>query len=196
MKSFKDFGNHQEFSLELNNIIELMEFEKMGVDTLTEETLDEFKMPDITGALKTAGFHVKKGRGLMQIIAASGTHMAKILYHAVKAAKGDEASVAELKKLLAKKITKEDIIDVLLKIDQLTLHALTGPIHAIEAITGWHIAAAIKNVRKVSDDIKQKVVNVIDTLKTLAKKVDKAIAAKVTSLTTDISNTFKDYTVA
>ena len=30
-------------------------------------------------------------------------------------------------------------MDILMRLDLITLHAITGPIHIIDALTGWHI---------------------------------------------------------
>lgn len=186
VKSFKQFNEIEELSVSIHNLIELQYFTDMDINLLTEETLTEFKMPDIMGAISKAGLHVKKGRGLIQMIASVGTHFAKILYHAIKASGGDEGSNSILKELLGKKIKKEDFIDFLLKLDQVTLHAITGPIHAIEAITGWHLWAAVGHVRDVAKNLQQKSTDIINKLKDISadlqgsgKKYIQKVAASV-----------------
>lgn len=191
MKSFKDFNISQESSLELNNIIELMQFKNMDFDMITEDTLNEFAMPDINKALKVSGIHIKKGRGLIQILSSAGLHISRIIWQSIKAAGGDEAATEKLKVLLSRKVKKEEIMDVILKLDMITLHALTGPIHAIEAITGWHIWAAIDAVQKKTNNIKLKVNSVLDTLKSIIKDADKEITNKLKDIAFEIRDTFK-----
>lgn len=172
IKGFKTFNQDSELAISVNNMIEYQQFVDMDFNTLNEDMLSEFKMPDISGALSKAGLHVKKGRGLLQIIASSGIHLAKIFHAAIKASGGDADAKVNLKELLSKKIKKEDVIDFLLKLDQLTLHVITGPIHAIEAVTGWHIAAAIHKVRNTANDVVQKGKEIIAKLKDIAKDLE------------------------
>lgn len=172
IKGFKTFNEETELAKSVNNLIELQYFSDMDFSTLNESILTEFKMPDIGSALKKAGLHVKKGRGLIQIIASSGIHLAKIFHASIKAAGGNKEAEKELKELLSKKISKEDIIDFLLKLDQATLHVITGPIHTIEAITGWHIWAAVKKVSNVGKDLVQKGIDIINKLEDVVNDLE------------------------
>jgi len=172
IKGFKTFNEESELAIEVSNIIEYYEFSNMDFNTLNESVLLEFKMPDISGALAKAGIHAKKGRGLIQMIASSGIHFAKIFHAAIKATGGDQEAKVNLKELLSKKISKEDIIDFLLKLDQATMHLITGPIHMIEALTGWHIWAAVHKVRNTAKDIVQKGKDIINKLKDVATDLE------------------------
>lgn len=172
IKRFKSFNEESELALAVNNMIEYQQFCDMDFDTLNENMLTEFKMPDIGGALKKAGLHVQKGRGLIQMVASVGIHFAKVLHAAIKASGGDKAAEKNLKELLAKKISKEQIIDFLLKLDQVTAHAVTGPIHFIEAITGWHLWAAVHKVRDSGKNLIQKGKDIINKLHDVAKELE------------------------
>ena len=172
VKGFKEYNKESELSVEIANVIEFFEFSNMEFGSLNESELNEFKMPDIDGALKKAGLHVKKGRGLIQMIASSGLHFARVFHAAIRAAGGDKGAEKTLRELLSKKISKEDVIDFLLKLDQATLHIVTGPIHFIEAVTGWHIWAAVHKVRDVSKDILQKGKDIISKLKDISQDLE------------------------
>jgi hypothetical protein len=136
--------------------------------------------------MKKAGLVSHKGSdGLIQMVAKSGAHIGKILFYAVKATK-DEKSKAKLKELLKKKGSKEQLIDFLIKLDTVSLHLVSGPIHSIDALTGWHIGAnlhdkVIDGATKVKDalghletarkkltgDVSKKLANIIDNLKSI-----------------------------
>lgn len=87
--------------------------------------------------LNKLGLKVHKTRGLIDIIKDFGIGFGQLLVAAVK---GDKAKV----KQIAKSVTKEDFLDFLLKLDMATLHVVTGPIHMIDAITGWDLWANVK----------------------------------------------------
>jgi len=105
--------------------------------------------------LSKLGLHTKKRKGLIQYFAQFGTGMAKLFKAAIKKDK------AEVKKIMSTEISKEDLIDFILKLDQASLHVLTGPIHTISAITGIHIEA---NLDKVSDSVKNIVKDAYDKI--------------------------------
>lgn len=166
MKSFKQYSAYSE----VQNLVELALFMEMDPNTLNEETMLNEAF-DVMGALEKAGFHVKKGRGLIQMLSGAGKHMSKILWYAVKSAAGDEDAKPILKDLLKRRIKKEELLDFLLKLDQLTLHALTGPIHAIDALTGWHIGPNLHKVADLKNDIAKKIKDAVSTIKNVAKEV-------------------------
>ncbi len=116
---------------------------------LTDDSLNEENW------LSKLGLHVKKGKGLIQYFAQFGAGMAKLFKAAIKKDK------AEVKRIMANEISKEDLLDFVLKLDQASMHILTGPLHFIEAITGIHIAA---NLGHVADSVKTVVKDAYDKI--------------------------------
>ena len=119
--------------------------------SLTPDRLNEGVGDGIMRIAKQAGLHIGSGRGLIQILAGVGSHISKIIYYAIKANTGDMVAREELKTLLKKRASKEELVDFFLRLDTLTLHALTGPIHIIDAVAGWHIGANLKDMGKNND---------------------------------------------
>lgn len=179
IKSYSQFTREINESHSIIDLIELSIFSEIDPNLLKEDIGELEEAINIKGALEKAGLHAKKGRGLIQILSSAGKHISKIFWYAIKAHTGDEKAKEELKTLLKKKVSKEDIIDVLLKLDQLTLHAITGPIHAIEAATGWHIAANIKKVSKTVDNVKDRFENAIKSLNDLMKDTNKKTSQRI-----------------
>lgn len=181
MKSFKQYQKDLETSIEVSNLVELSMFMDMDIDDVTQlnEDTQIDEALDLNKAMKKVGLHVQKGRGLMQIFASAGKHIVQVMWYAVKAYGGDEDAKVKLKELLKKKVSKEDILDVILKLDAATMHVITGPIHTIDAITGWHLWANVQKVANVAGDIKKKVKDAIDTLKTMAKNVEGKIKSRI-----------------
>lgn len=124
------------------------------------------------------------GKGIIPILVSAGKTMAQFFYHALRAPKNKE-SREKVKELAGKEISKEEIIDFLLRLDTLTMHLLTGPIHMIEALTGWHIWAKVgKKSQEVMDRAKQ----ALETLKSHAQ----TLAGKAKKKATNLINKLKD----
>ena len=85
------------------------------------------------------GIKIARGNGLVSYIAKFTSGAGKMLMAAIK---GDEQKVREI----ADKMKKADFVDFLLKFDAVTMHLITGPIHIIDAITGWDIMANVTHI--------------------------------------------------
>jgi len=158
MLSFSEYNNQELTEQEI--LLGLFYLMESSDDVLTEEYISE----GIEDLLKKFGLHVSKGDGLIRYIAKFTKGAGKLLLAALK---GDKAKVKEL----ATSISKEELIDFLLKLDTLTLHMFTGPIHIIDAVTGWHIGPNIEHIAKKGADLLGKLKKTYQELKDIAKKV-------------------------
>ena len=115
------------------------------------------------------------------------SHISKVIYYAIKAKGGDRDARGEVKELLKKKVTKEELIDFFFKLDTLTLSILTGPINIIDALMGWNIVATLKNKGKTSDSrIKDAISDLSKSIETLPDKLKRKVLnniAKIKKLT-------------
>lgn len=154
----------------------------------------------LAGFLKKGGVHAsKENKGLIEIMLKSGRHIGLTFFHAIKASRGNEDSKDILKnELLKKKVKKADVIDVLLKLDTLTMHLFTGPIHIIDALTGWHIAADIahgghhNDKHKSKDDaVKRRLETALTTLDNARKNVPPNVSKKVSSFVRKLRTLFQ-----
>lgn len=92
----------------------------------------------INDHLNKVGFKVHKSKGILDYIKNFTTGVGKVMFHIIK---GDTDKAKEL----IKKISKEDVLDFLYKLDLGTLHLFTGPLHMIDAWTGWDLAVNLKS---------------------------------------------------
>lgn len=100
---------------------------------------------DFQAVLKKAGLKVTKSDGLLKILAKAGKNLSKMFWLALKASTGGSADKQNLKEFLkTHKIKKEQVVDVLLRLDTLTLHIITSPLRMLDALTGWNVVAAIE----------------------------------------------------
>lgn len=168
-----------------------------NLETFTENVLEEGIKDKVMGFLTKAkisakdlthhlGIHVGKssGRGLIHSLLASGLNISKVMIAAFKAVNGNQDDKAKLKEAINKlKFKKEDLLDFLLRLDQATMHLITGPIHMIDAVMGWHIWADIKTqASNIGTRIKDAFGNLIQTIKDLPSKIKTVAARNMTDL--------------
>lgn len=126
--------------------------------------LDELVTEGINDILGKLGLSLHKHNpGVIEYIKLFTKGVGKIIYAAIK---GDKDGV----KNIAKTLKKEDVIDFILKLDMLTLHVITGPIHMIDALTGWDLSVHIKKTANSAGNMLGDLKKTISELKYLIKK--------------------------
>lgn len=175
MKSFKNFVTEEkEYGQLLNEITLIVD------EPLTEKI-------NVQSFLSKVGFSSERhGKGLISILKNVGKHISKTIILAIKAyAKKDDKSKEDLRVHINKRVSKQEMLDFILRLDQLTLHAITGPIHMIDALTGWHLAADLHSASKTD------VVKVKTAIKTLGDvKVASEKRSKLRSVISRLKNLF------
>lgn len=146
-----------------NDIIALLEIASFLEDySEVSEGIGEWSKK-LKSILPKIGLHATKGQSsLVQIIGGASNIMAKLLWNALMTSiTGNQIYKDKVKEIANTEISKADVIDFLLRLDTLTLHAITGPIHIIDAITGWHIGS---NIASGVDDLVDRSKRAIDHL--------------------------------
>lgn len=149
MLSFKE---HKELE---QSIIEMLVIMESG-DNLTEGLLDN--------VANKLGFKIHKSKGIIKHLANASKGLSKMIVAAIK---GDREKVKEI----AKTVKKKDVMDFLLKLDMATLHMITGPIHLINAITGWDLEVDMNHksstdtIKGLISQIKDKITKVLEPKK-------------------------------
>lgn len=128
-------------------------------ETLTEST--ELFEVDVKKYLNKIGLDIHKGKGIIEYIKDFLVGTGKIFYYIMTGEK-------EKAKELLKTVKKSDILDFLYKLDLATLHIFTGPIHFIDAVTGYDLKV------KMQDKIEQGK-NIITDVLIAIKKVKEQI---------------------
>ena len=129
----------------------------------------------------------KSGDGLISVALKSGKIMAEFVYHILRGSSGNTTSIQRVKDIAKTEITKEQFLDFLLKLDMATLHLVSGPLHAIDAWTGWHIWAHIKS--KTENGL-EKARKAITDLADAAKSASEDAKKKIKSLMYGIARLF------
>jgi|TARA_R110002020_G_scaffold173500_2_gene364416 hypothetical protein len=165
-----------------DRLLELAIFMSLNPRQLNEADGDwrgKFKQAINKAGLKLGGSE----RGLLQTLSRVSSHISKVIYYAIKAKGGDRNARGEVKELLKKKVTKEELIDFFFKLDTLTLSILTGPINIIDALMGWNIVATLKSKGKTSDSrIKDAISDLSKSIETLPDKLKRKVLNNITKI--------------
>lgn len=141
----------------------------------------------LEGLASKMGIHVSgssKG-GMIGILWRSGKVLSELMWNLLKAAGGDNDAKQRVIELSKTEVKKEDVLDFLLRLDGLTLHMFTGPIHMLDNLTGWHIWAAVQQhavqfadkASKALKDLVDVIKDVDDEVKTKSKKLLHGVAS-------------------
>jgi len=185
MKKFKEFiDNNEELNKNAIKLIEVWYFSEYGRNELNESVFQDLKSLLVKFGIKTKN----NQKGLIQIFAKASKNVGLLLYYAFKVATGDDSYKDKLKEIANTKITKHDVLDVLLKLDVLTLHMLSEPVHIIDAITGWNIFDEVKQrLKNVDEKAKEAIKHLLGLHKSIKNDTDtqkqlKDIIDKIKSL--------------
>jgi hypothetical protein len=133
----------------------------MYLDGIVYES-DELFEGAVSKFLEKLGLTVHKTKGLVDYVAGFTKGLGQII---IAAAKGDKERVKQIEH----SVKKEDVIDFLLKLDMATLHLVSGPIHFIDAITGWDLWANVKSTAQKGKSVLDMIKKEIDTVVTMVK---------------------------
>lgn len=149
-----------------------------SADSLNEEELTEASilagLTDKLGdVLPKAGLKLHKGKGLLSYVKDFTGTAGKMIIAAIKKDK-------EQIKKLSQEFEKADFIDFLLKLDMVTMHLVTGPIHMVDAVTGWDLMANLKAHTKKAEDTLETIQKAIADLKAkVAKIADEKVVSPI-----------------
>jgi hypothetical protein len=171
-----------------NSLLEFIILMDISKD-INESIVSDIKSK-LTNVLKSTGLHLKQGKGLIHHLINAEEHVAKLIYHAFMAYYKhpfeQQPHKEELKKHV-KKVNKEDIIDFFLKLDQLTMHLITGPLHMIDALTGTHLWA---NVADAVKPVKEKARSAIRSLEELKHELEGKLKTQVQKYSNGLRRVF------
>lgn len=177
MDSFKDYINEDvEDNIEhVMTLLEYMIILESGENLLNEGRMDSVKttISNISKKLGVTG-HGKKS--LLAVLSSVGKNARSALLLSIQAFAGDESAKEKLKALRGSKEVRAELGDLILRLDALTMHLLTGPIHMMDAITGFDLA---EKVREAATGESHHVDNAIKTIEKAGSKLQRDKTSKV-----------------
>lgn len=153
-------------------------------DELLNESIDLNKI------LQKIGFTFSKEKGLVHILSGAGKHMFDLFKQLFIAwYTGKEEEKQKVKEIIdSSKITKEHIADFLFKLDEATLHLITGPLYLLSAITGWKIRPQNPEKKNMVQSTENKLKDAIQKLSSVVSELPKKIAKNFKSYLRGMSN--------
>ena len=143
---------NEAFQVEFNTAV-------MGL-TLLEQMNPNDINEGVNDILAKFGFELeKKSPGVIEYIARFTKGVGKFVWYAIKR---DKKGI----KALMKDFSKEELVDFLYKLDLVTLHLITGPLHFIDGLTGWELIPKFKELKSEAQSAINKIKKAIDNLKT------------------------------
>ena len=183
MKSFKEHKEEQKLS---DDIYDLIEFMECDLETLSEAI-------DFKSAIKGANLNLKTNKGLIAALIRTGKDISLLFWHSLKVLGGNEESRKKVKELAQKKVSKEDFMNFLINLDMITFHAISGPIHIIDAITGWDLHHRIISTHDKIKEIQATVANHLDSIQASTSGLTKKIRKKAIVFIKRLRKTFKSF---
>lgn len=132
--------------------------------SLNEDSILQDFASKVNSVLPKIGMKLHKGDGIINYIAKFSSIAGKMMIAAIKR---DKATIKEL----STKVSRGEFVDFLLKLDTVTMHLVTGPVHMIDAITGWDLMVNIQSAAKKAGTVIDDIVSNINNLKQKIKQV-------------------------
>ena len=114
----------------------------------------------------------KKSPGVLGYMSQFATGVGKMVWLAIKK---DKEGI----KKLSQEFTREKFVDFLYKLDLVTLHLVTGPLHFIDGLTGWELGPKLKELAKGAEAV---VANIRKALVTVKKEIQAYFSPKLQPL--------------
>ncbi len=157
------------------NLLYLIEF--INTD---EEQLNE-GMSDILGKVKNLlpkmGITMGFKDGLIHQLSRSSLYVSKFIWNMLKYhTTGNKESKEILLELSKTKVSREQVMDFLFRLDILTLSMFTAPLKMLDALLGWNIHPTV--MRK-TDDVVERSRKAIEYLRDLIPTVPAKVAKKL-----------------
>ena len=148
MQSLKEHIYKTEQKEAVASLLEFIVFMEEGEDLILSEARGESVKAGLGKIAGKLGVSAHGRKNLLKLIASVGKNTGLALVYAVRSHMKHPGAKEKLEGILKTANIKSELTDLILRLDALTLHLLTGPIHIIDAITGWHLGADIQDKTK------------------------------------------------
>ncbi len=151
-ESIKRINEQEVFQTDFNEVL-------LGMAILEQMDPNEPLNEGVNNILGKFGLELeKKSPGVIEYMYKFSKGIGKMIWFAIKKdTKGIEK--------LSKEFNKEMFLDFLYKLDLVTMHFITGPLHFIDGITGWGLEVKIKELATDADKLVSKMKNALEVVK-------------------------------
>ena len=153
------------------DIIAVLEY-MLILDAGNEIVLSEQKAENLKSLIgsisKKLGFAGSGRKNLISLLSSISQNAALSVANAIQAQAGREGAREKLESVLKTSNIKSELIDLVIRADVLTLHMISGPIHIIDAITGFEIADKIREKAEIGSE---KIKDAVEFIQRSSKKL-------------------------
>ena len=154
-----------------DDIIAVLEY-MLILDAGNEIVLSEQKAENLKSLIgsisKKLGFAGSGRKNLISLLSSISKNAALSVVYAIQAQAGREGAREKLESVLKTSNIKSELIDLVIRADVLTLHMISGPIHIIDAITGFEIADKIREKAEIGSE---KIKDAVELIQRSSKKL-------------------------
>ena len=176
MQSLKEHIYITEKKKDVASLLEFIVFMEDGESLVLSEARGENVKAGLGKVADKIGISVHGRKNLLKLISSVGKNTGLALVYAIRSHMGQDGAKEKLENVLKTANIKSEITDLILRLDALTLHLLTGPIHVIDAITGWHIGADLHQKAKTANThVKSALDTIIKASKAIKDKPRKTL---------------------
>ena len=166
MIKYSEFLTEKVITEDMQDKINILMY--LSENEMINESLDTMNEADVVEGvndwLGKIGMKLHKGDGIIDYVKQFTSGTGKLIIAAVK---GDKEEV----KKIANTLERAKVMDFLLKLDMATMHIVTGPIHFVDAVTGWDLMANLKHAAKGAQDMLKSFYAAIKSVKDSIVKV-------------------------
>lgn len=185
MKTYKEYVQEKEQGQIAESFMMLYYVSQIEHSQINEASVLQDMAAKLNSVLPKVGLKLHKGDGLISYLSKFATIGGKMLVAAVKR---DKAAI----KMLATQVSRAEFIDFLFKLDMVSLHLVTNPIHMIDAITGWDLMSNLQAHAKKAGAVVDDIVAGIHALKTkITQVLDDNVAKPFLSFFGDLEATIQ-----
>jgi hypothetical protein len=168
MQSLKEHIYITERKEAIASLLEFIVFMEEGESLILSEARGESVKAGLSKVASKLGIAAHGRKNLLKLIASVGKNTGLALVYSIRAHSGNSEAKDKLTTILKTANIKSELTDLILRLDVLTLHLLTGPIHIIDALTGWHIGADLQQKAKTPNT---HIKTALDTIVNAATKI-------------------------
>ncbi len=183
MQKFKQYASEKQIQTQIMESLLLLQYVTENDGRLNEDSVLANFASKVNSILPKLGMKLHKGDGIINYVAKFASVGGKMLIASIK---GNKEEI----KRLATTIDRSEFIDFLLKLDMVSFHLVTNPIHMIDAITGWDLMANLKSHAQKAVSVIEDIVNGIRQLKTkIVQVLDNNVAKPIISFFDELETT-------
>lgn len=173
------FYNYVNENDDMISLVEVYHF--MEMNTLNEGTKEW--SDKVSNLLKSMNIQKGPKRGLIEYLRDASMRVSKLLWYSIRYSMGDQKAKEKISELSRTKVTRSEFMNLLMKLDAVTLGVISSPIRMMDAITGWNLMdAIITDAQDIRDHARRAIESLENIYKSLTDKAKETVRSMIDKL--------------